>query len=200
MKNLNFLFVSLFVLLLASCTATFNAPEILQDDENRNELYRTIVSDQNKFEELLDVAAKNEVAKKTLMQNYMQMMDSGNMKAMMENNLEMKQKMMSQVEKMMNDPEMKEKMQKMMQNNPEMKKEMMHQMEHKIGNDQEFRNKTMDEMMKKMKEDPEMMNNIMDKMINFLHENPELMAKMKDKMKDHQAEMQKQQKDNKKKK
>ncbi|MCM4156626.1 hypothetical protein [Gramella sp. AN32] len=179
MKNFKFLFVSLFfVIFLSSCTATFNAPEILENDENRNELYRSIVSDQNKFSELLDVAASNEAAKKTLIQNHMQMMDSGNMKVMMEKNPEMKEKMMSHMEKMMNDPEMKEKMQKMMQDNPEMKKGMMHELEHKMETDQEFRNKMMDGMMKKMKEDPELMKKMMDKM----HDDPEMMEKMKQHM------------------
>lgn len=179
MKNLNLLIVGLLVLILASsCKATFSAPEILQDDKNRNELYNNIISDQQKFEELLEVASANESAKKTLMQHHMQMMEAGKMKAVMEKNPEMKDKMQAHMGKMMEKPEMKEKMIKMMQEDPEMKKEMMHQMMHEMENDLEFRQKMMEKMMKKMKDNPEMMKDMMEKM----HDDPEMMKKMNEHM------------------
>ena len=77
--------------------------------------------------------------------------------------------MKSHMEKMMDDPEMKEMMGKMMKKkmkeNPEMKEKMMHEMMHSMENDPGFRKKMMQGMMKKMKENLEMMQEMMEKKI-----------------------------------
>lgn len=98
----------------------------METQQNRNAVYQEIISNPAQFNELLDLAANNEMAKKTLMQNHMQMMESGKMEAMMKKNPEMKEKMKKMMqEKMEKDPEMKEMMGKMMmkkmKENPEMK-------------------------------------------------------------------------------
>ena len=156
---------------LISCKSTFNASEAMDVPDNRNAVYQEIISNPNQFNEFIDLAQQDEGARKLMMQSHMQMMESGKMKAMMQKNPGMKEKMKSHMEKMMDDPEMKEKMHKMMQErldrNPEMKKKMH----------------------SKMKSNPEMAEKMMDKMIQFLHENPELMEKMKAKMKAHQEKM-----------
>jgi arylamine N-acetyltransferase len=116
------------LLLTVSCKSTFNASETLQNDENRKELYQTIISDSSKFSEFLDVAANNKDAQMLLMKNHMKMMEDGKMMEMMKDNPEMKKKM-------------EQKMQEMMEKNPEMKNMMMMMMK----------------MMEKMQENPEMM-------------------------------------------
>jgi hypothetical protein len=109
-----FLFIS-FIVLFVSCKATFNATETMENMENRNAIYQEIISNPNQFNEFIDLANENENAKKILMQKHMQMMESGKMKAMIEKNPEMKQKMKSHMEEMMKkNTEMKEKMQSKM--------------------------------------------------------------------------------------
>jgi hypothetical protein len=174
---------------LVSCKSTFNASEAMDVPDNRNAVYQEIISNPNQFNEFIDLAQQDEGARKLMMQNHMQMMESGKMNAMMEKNPEMKEKMKSHMEKMMDDPEMKEKMHKMMQErldrNPEMKKKM----KEKMMKDPAMKEAMMEEMLSKMKSNPEMAEKMMDKMIQFLHENPELMEKMKAKMKAHQEKM-----------
>ena len=174
---------------LISCKSTFNASEAMDVPDNRNAVYQEIISNPNQFNEFIDLAQQDEGARKLMMQNHMQMMESGKMNAMMEKNPGMKEKMKSHMEKMMDDPEMKEKMHKMMQErldrNPEMKKKM----KEKMMKDPAMKEAMMEEMHSKMKSNPEMAEKMMDKMIQFLHENPELMEKMKAKMKAHQEKM-----------
>lgn len=192
MKNLKLLALGVIgMFLMSGCSATFNAPEVLEDDENRNEIYRNIVSDQDKFEDLLDMAANNEMAKKTLMQNHMQMMNSGKMETMMKKNPEMKEKIKKMMqEKMEKDPEMKKMMGKMMkkrmEEDPEMKEKMMHEMMHSMENNPEMRKKMMQGMMKKMKENPRIMQEMMEKM----HDDPEMMERMKAHMDKKKGDMQ----------
>lgn len=155
MKNLLFYMTIATLLLTVSCKSTFNASETLQNDENRKELYQTIISDSSKFSELLDVADNNKDAQMLLMKNHMKMMEDGKMMEMMKENLEMKNMMMKKMmEKMQENPEMMKKMMEKMQENPEMRKQMM----------------------EKMKENPEMMKMMMEKM----QANPEMMKKMKE--------------------
>lgn len=101
------------------------------------------------FEYLLPPEERDEEASKIMMQSHMQLMKSGKMKGMMENNPEMKEKVKSHMHKMMEEnPEMKGKMQSMMiekmLKSPEDKKMFMEKM---------HEDKTMKEkMMSKMKE------------------------------------------------
>ena len=81
---------------LMSCKSTFNAYETMENLENRNALYQEIISNQSQFSEFIDLAQQNEGAQKIMMQNHMQMMESGKMKTMMENP-EMKAKMMQKM-------------------------------------------------------------------------------------------------------
>ena len=115
-----------------SCNATFNASEAMETQQNRNAVYQEIISNPAQFNELLDLAANNEMAKKTLMQNHMQMMESGKMEAMMKKNPEMKEKMKKMMKEMMekihDDPEMMEKMKQHMDKS---KKEGEKHKEHK---------------------------------------------------------------------
>ena len=167
---------------LVSCKSTFNASEAMDVPDNRNAVYQEIISNPNQFNEFIDLAQQDEGARKLMMQNHMQMMESGKMKAMMQKNPGMKKKMKSHMEKMMDDPEMKEMMGKMMKKkmkeNPEMKEKMMHEMMHSMENDPGFRKKMMQGMMKKMKENPQMMQDMMEKM----HDDPEMMERMKQHM------------------
>ena len=146
---------------LISCKSTFNAAETMEVQGNRNALYQEIISNPSQFSEFIDLAQQNEEAQKIMMQNHMQMMESGKMKTMMEKKPEMKQKMKSHIEKMMEEnPEMKEKMQakmldKMLES-PEGRKMLMQKM---------HENKEMQgEMKEKMKENPAMMEEMMAKM------------------------------------
>ncbi|WP_051931304.1 hypothetical protein [Gillisia sp. Hel_I_29] len=168
---------------LVSCKSTFNASEAMDVPDNRNAVYQEIISNPNQFNEFIDLAQQDEGARKLMMQNHMQMMESGKMNAMMEKNPEMKEKMKKMMQKKMEeDPEMKEMMGKMimkqMKENPEMKEKMMHEMMHQMGNDPELRKKMMQGMMKKMKENPQMMQEMMEKM----HDDPEMMERMKQHM------------------
>jgi hypothetical protein len=150
---------------MISCKSTFNATETMGVQGNRTAVYQEIISNPSQLSEFIELAQKDEGAKMIMVQNHMQMMESGNMKMMMEKNPEMKQKMKMHMDKMMEEnPEMKEKMQtkmldKMMET-PEGRKMLMQKM---------HENKEMKgEMKEKMKENPEMM-----------EKNPEMMKKMK---------------------
>lgn len=165
---------------MASCKSTFSASETMEIQENRNMVYQEIISNPSQFNEFIDLAHQDEAAGKILMQKHMQMMESGKMKAMMENNPEMKEKMKSHMQKMMEEnSEMKEKMQtKMidkMLKDPEGRKMLMQ----KMHENKEMQDDMKAKMMQKMKENPEMMEEMMQKMMN----DPEMKAKMMEKMK-----------------
>lgn len=169
---------------LVSCKSTFNAAETMEVQDNRNALYQEIISNPSQFSEFIDLAQQNEGAQKIMMQNHMQMMESGKMKTMMEKNPEMKQKMKSQMQKMMEEnPEMKEKMQTMMLDkmleNPEGRKMLMQ----KMHENKEMQGEMKEKMMEKMKENPAMMEEMMEEMMEKMMENPEMNEKMKEKMK-----------------
>jgi hypothetical protein len=143
---------------LVSCKSTFNASETMEKQENRTAVYQEIISSPSQFNEFIGLAQQDEVTGKILMQNHMQMMETGKMKTMMESNPEMKEKMHSHMQKMMGEnPEMKEKMQTMMVDkmlkDPEGRKMLMQKMH---GNKET--------MMETMMENPEMKEKMMAKM------------------------------------
>ena len=166
---------------LTSCKSTFNASETMAEQENRNAVYQEIISSPSQFNEFIDLAQQDEGARKLMMKNHMQMMESGKMKTMMENNPEMKEKMKAHMQKMMEEnPEMKKKMQTMM-----LAKMMESEPGRKMLMDEIHNNKMMKEemkakMMQMMNENPEMMEEMKQKM---MEKNPEMMKKMKGKMK-----------------
>jgi len=165
---------------LVSCKSTFNAYETMENQENRNALYQEIISNQSQFSEFIDLAQQNEGAQKIMMQNHMQMMESGKMKTMMEKNPEMKQKMESHMQKMMENPEMKEKMQTMMLDKMSGSSEGRKMLMQKMHENKEMQGEMKEKMMQNMKENPAMMEEMMEKMM----ENPEMKAKMMQKMKE----------------
>jgi len=165
---------------LVSCKSTFNAYETMENQENRNALYQEIISNQSQFSEFIDLAQQNEGAQKIMMQNHMQMMESGKMKTMMEKNPEMKQKMDSHMQKMMENPEMKEKMQAMMLDKMSGSSEGRKMLMQKMHENKEMQGEMKEKMMQNMKENPAMMEEMMEKMM----ENPEMKAKMMQKMKE----------------
>lgn len=165
---------------LVSCKSTFNAYETMENQENRNALYQEIISNQSQFSEFIDLAQQNEGAQKIMMQNHMQMMESGKMKTIMEKNPEMKQKMESHMQKMMENPEMKEKMQTMMLDKMSGSSEGRKMMMQKMHENKEMQGEMKEKMMQNIKENPEMMEEMMEKMM----ENPEMKAKMMQKMKE----------------
>lgn len=165
---------------LVSCKSTFNAYETMENQENRNALYQEIISNQNQFSEFIDLAQQNEGAQKIMMQNHMQMMESGKMKTMMEKNPEMKQKMESHMQKMMENPEMKEKMQTKMLDKMSGSSEGRKMMIQKMNENKEMQREMKEKMIQNMKENPAMMEEMLDKMM----ENPEMKAKMMEKMKE----------------
>jgi hypothetical protein len=153
---------------IMSCKSTFNASETMEVQENRNALYQEIITNPSQFNEFIDLAQQDKAARKIMMQNHMQMMESGKMKAIMENNPEMKEKMKSHMQKMMEEnSEMNEKMQTKivdkMLNDPEGRKMLMQKMhEHK-----EMQEDMKAKMMQKMMNDPEMKEKMMEKMKNM---------------------------------
>ncbi len=142
---------------MISCKSTFNATETMGVQGNRTAVYQEIISNPSQFKEFIDLAQQDEETKKIMMQNHMQMMESGNMKMMMDKNPEMKQKM-------------KMHMEKMMEENPEMKEKMQAKMLDKMKENPAM----MEMMMKKMQENPDMMK----KMMEMMKENPEMIKKM----------------------
>jgi hypothetical protein len=146
---------------IMSCKSTFNASETMEVQENRNALYQEIITNPSQFNEFIDLAQQDEAARKI-------MMESGKMKAIMENNPEMKEKMKSHMQKMMEEnSEMNEKMQTKivdkMLNDPEGRKMLMQKMhEHK-----EMQEDMKAKMMQKMMNDPEMKEKMMEKMKNM---------------------------------
>jgi hypothetical protein len=166
---------------MVSCKSTFNATETMETQANRNAVYQEIISNPSQFSEFVDLAQQDEGARKIMMQNHMQMMESGNMKMMMEKNPEMKEKMQSHMQMMMEkNPEMMQKMQtkmldKLMEN--EMGRKMLMD---EIHNNEMMKKEMKVKMMQMMDEHPEMMEDMMQKMMD---NNPEMMKKMKGKMK-----------------
>ncbi len=177
--------VALLSLFTISCGTTQTAAEALVENDFRNDVYKEIVNDEAKFMEFMNVAHASKDADSWLMKDHMQMMENGKMMEVMKAN-----------------PEMQEKMKKMMQDkmekDPEMQKKMMEKMKTKMMEDPAMKEAMMENMHAEMKANPEMAEKMMDKMIHFFHENPEMMDKMQAKMKAHQAEMEKQQKADKK--
>ncbi|MEO7265092.1 MAG: hypothetical protein ABIW38_09280 [Ferruginibacter sp.] len=112
---------------MLSCKTTFDATKTLQVEENRNAIYKEIISDPVQLTNFISEAQKNDEAKKIMMKAHMEQMESGNMKMMMDKNPAMKEKMQSHMQMMMDkNPEMMQMMQskmldKMMMNkSPEM--------------------------------------------------------------------------------
>ncbi len=162
---------------MVSCKSTFNATETMETQANRNAVYQEIISNPSQFSEFIDLAQQDAGARKIMMQNHMQMMESGNIKMMMEKNPEMKEKMQSHMQMMMEkNPEMMQKMQakmldKMMEN--EMGRKMLMD---EIHNNEMMKKELKAKMMQMINENPEMKEEMMDK-------NSEMMKKMKGKMK-----------------
>ena len=140
---------------LLSCKSSFNASETMGVQGNRNAVYQEIISNPSQFSEFIDMAEQDEGARKMMIQNHMQRMESGKMKKMMEKNPEMMQKMQSKMlskmmkgkkgRKMLMDKihnnkmmkkEMKAKMMQMMNENPEMMEEMMQKMKEKMNKEE----------------------------------------------------------------
>ncbi len=188
MKNvLKLSLVGLLGIFAVGCGTTQTASEALVENEFRNEVYNEIARDQTKFMEFMEVVHASPNGDMWLMKDHMQMMESGAAMKVMKANPEMQDKM-------------KKMMHEKMENDPEMQKKMMDKMKAKMMEDPSMHEAMMQKMHAKMKANPEMADEMMDKMIHFMHENPEMMEKMKAKMKAHQAEMEKQQKADKKKK
>ena len=166
---------------MVGCKSTFNAAETMQVEENKNAIYQEIISNPVQFTNFLSEARKNEEAKKILMKSHMEQMESGNMKAMMDKNPEMKEKMQSHMQKMMEkNPEMKEKMQsKMLDRMMESEKGRKMLME-KMHNNEMMKKQMKERMKNMMDENPDMMEEMMQKM---MEKNPGMMKKMKEKMK-----------------
>jgi len=166
---------------MLSCKSTFNATETLQVEENRNAVYQEIISNPNQFSEFIDLAQQDEGARKIMMQQHMQKMESGSMKMMMEKNPEMKEKMQSHMQMMMEkNPEMMQKMQsKMLDKMMEGKKGRKMLMD-EIHSNKMMKKEMKAKMMQMMNENPEMMEEMMQKM---MEKNPGMMKKMKGRMK-----------------
>jgi hypothetical protein len=166
---------------LISCKSTFNAAETMEVQDNRNALYQEIISNPSQFNEFINLAQKNEDAKKIMMKTHMEQMESGNMKMMMEKNPEMKEKMQSHMQMMMEkNPEMMQKMQsKMLDKMMESEKGRKMLMD-EIHNNKMMKKEMKEKMMQMMDENPEMMETMMQKM---MEKNPEMMKKMKGRMK-----------------
>lgn len=173
------------------CKSTFDATETMKIPENREAVYEEIISNPGQLNEFIELAQQNETARKVLMHSHMQMMESGKMMEVMKNNPEIKEKMKTHMQKMMEEnSEMKEKMQSMIiekmlkseegrkmlmekiHENPEIKKEMIEKMNENAA--------MMEEMLAKMMSNSKMKEKMMEKMM----ENPEFMEKMKSKMKE----------------
>jgi hypothetical protein len=169
---------------MISCKSTFNATETMETQTNRNAVYQEIISKPSQFSELINLAQQDEGARKIMMQNHMQMMESGNMKMMMEKNPEMKEKMQSHMQMMMEkNPEMMQKMQsKMLDKMMESEKGRKMLMD-EIHNNEMMKKEMKPKMMEMMNDNPEMMEEMMRKMIE---KNPEMMKKMKEKMKNEE--------------
>ncbi|SFN39919.1 hypothetical protein SAMN04487989_101177 [Bizionia echini] len=172
---------------LVSCKSAFNASETLQVEENRDAIYQEIISDPIQFTNFISKAQKNEEAKKMLMKAHMQMMESGNMKMIMDKNPEMKEKMQSHMQKMMEEnPEMKEKMQAKMLDKMMGSEKGRKMLMNKMHNNEEMKKAMKERMKKMMDENPEMMKEMMQKMMND-PKMKEKMEKMKGKKKNAQG-------------
>lgn len=69
MKTLRFLYVSLFLLLFTSCEVETKKNNIPTEPENRTELYREIIDNQDYFSEFMNVAHDNQQAMMTMRQD-----------------------------------------------------------------------------------------------------------------------------------
>ena len=160
-----------------SCKSTFNATETMETQANRNAVYQEIISNPSQFSEFVDLAQQDEGAKKIMMQNHMQKMESGNMKMMMDKNPEMKEKMQSHMQMMMEkNPEMMQKMQSKMLDKMMESDKGREMLMDKIKNNQMMKKEMKAKMMQMMDENPEMMEEMKQKM---MEKNPEMMQKMK---------------------
>jgi hypothetical protein len=187
MKKLLFIASILVVLSATGCNASFNAAETLKKEDDRRALFHEIVSNQQRFEELLDVAGSNEAAKKTLMQAHMRSMKEMEMEKVMRENPEMGQKMM---QKMMDNQEMRQKMlaklQEKMQDNPGLRMQMMKNMHDMMQKNPEMMKEMMENIATMMEKHPYMMQTMMEK----LHKNPEMMKRMKEHLENEKEENQ----------
>ena len=170
-----------FIGTITGCKSTFNASETMQVEENRNAIYQEIISNPVQLTNFISEARKNEDAKKIMMKTHMELMESGDMKMMMDKNPEMKEKMQGHMQQMMDkNPEMKKKMHsKMLDKMMESEKGRKMRME-KMHNNEMMKKEMKERMKKMMEENPEMMEEMMQKM---MEKNPEMMQKMKEKMK-----------------
>ena len=163
-------------MLLTSCGSSQPVSETMEESGYRDQVYQEIVNTEAYFNEFLHVANSNDQAQKWLLEDHFDMMQAGEIKGIVKNNPELKERM-------------KKMMHEKMENDPEMQAKMKEKMKTQLMNDPEAREHMMEQMHEKMKKNPEMADKMMDKMIQFLHENPELMEQMKVKMKTHQEKM-----------
>lgn len=167
-----------------SCKSSFDATETMELQDNRKAVYQEIISNPEQLDEFMELAQQDDQARRTMMQSHMQMMESGKMEMMMQNNPDMKEKMKLHMQKMMEkNPEMREKMHSMMMEkmmeNTEGRKMMMERM-HKNTDMKK-------DMMKKMMDNPEMMEDMIEKMMD----NPEMKKKMRSEMKEENSNSEK---------
>lgn len=150
---------------LISCKSSFNASETMEIQGNRNAVYQEIISSPSQFSEFIDMAEQDEGARKMMIQNHMQRMESGKMKKVMQNNPELKQKMKSHMQKMMEkNPEMMQKMQSKMLSKMMKGKKGRKMLMDKIHNNKMMKKEMKAKMMQMMNENPEMMEEMMQKM------------------------------------
>lgn len=62
---------------VVSCKSTFSASETMELKNNRKAVYHEIISNPDQLREFIDLAKQDEGARKIMMHNHMQMMESG---------------------------------------------------------------------------------------------------------------------------
>jgi len=168
-----------------SCKSSFDATETMELRDNREAVYQEIISNPAQLNEFMELALQDDGARMTIMKNHIQMMESAEMKGMMQSNPDMKEMMRSHMQKMMEEnPEMREKMHSLMMekmmNNPDGRKMLMKKMDDHM----EMKKEMMGMVMEKLMSNPEMKEKMMKKMM----ENPEMMEQMKSKMKEKNSD------------
>ena len=157
----NTLLISGTALLIASCGANKSTAEQLEDEDYKNRMFQTIVTDEGNFTDLLEKAHNIRQAELILIKDHLDMMESGKVSALVANH-----------------PDLQERMKSMMQQKLNENPELCLNVKDRLMEDQEFRNAVKDQLREEMANDPEMV----DMMIVKMTEDPEMRKKVVDKM------------------
>ncbi|TDQ31184.1 hypothetical protein [Zeaxanthinibacter enoshimensis] len=165
----NTLLISGTALLMASCGANKSTAEQLEDEDYKNRMFQTIVSDEDNFTDLLEKAHNIRQAELILIKDHLDMMESGKVKSLVADQPELQQRMKALMQEKLNE-------------NPQ----LCLNVKDKLMEDQDFREAVMADLRDDFANDPEMVDMVIVRMSEDSEFRKEILRRM---MEDEEMKM-----------